>query len=154
MENLLEILKGKTVVLGIGNTLKGDDAAGSLLIEKIKKFSNFLCINCEEVPENYTGDIISEKPDTLLIIDAVNIGSEPGDIFILKPEQLQDDCSDAHRVPLKVLILYLKNYIEPDIYILGIQPKLIGFSEKISEEVSGSISILEKMFKDISELKN
>ncbi|MCK4967151.1 hydrogenase 3 maturation endopeptidase HyCI [bacterium] len=153
-ENLLEILKGKTVVLGIGNVLKGDDAVGSLLIENIRKLPNFLCINGEEVPENYTGDIISEKPDTLLIVDAINIGSEPGDIFILKPEQLQDDCSDAHHVPLKVLILYLKNYIDADIYILGIQPKLISFSEQISEEVSDSISTLEKIFKDISKLKN
>ena len=153
-ENLLNILKGKTVVFGVGNVLKGDDGAGPVLTEKIRRLPNFLCINGEEIPENYTGDIILEKPDTLLIIDAINIGSEPGDVFILRPEQLKDDCSDAHHIPLKVLILYLQNYIESDIYILGIQPKPLSYSEQLSEEVSESISALEKIFKDISELKN
>lgn len=151
-EELRKIIKGKTVILGIGNLSKGDDAAGSLLIERIKKYSGFTYINCEEIPESYTGDIIKEKPDTLIIIDSVNVSSEPGDIFILNPEQLQDSCLNAHRIPLKVLILYLSNYITADIYIIGIQPKVVTLTNVVSEEVLKSVSILEKIFKDLSEL--
>ena len=153
-ERLKEILNGKTVILGIGNRMKGDDAVGSLFAEKIKELPNFYCINGEDVPENYTGDIILENPDTLLIVDSINIQSEAGDVFILKPEQLSNECTDAHRIPLKVLIKYIRNYTKTDVYILGIQPKFLNIANQISEEVSSSLSILEKIFKDLSELKN
>ena len=151
-EDLKKIIKGKTVILGIGNPLRGDDAAGAELADRLK--NNFDCINGEEVPENYTQDIISKKPDTLIIIDVINIMGKPGDIILLKPEQLRDECFNSHHVPIKVLVSYLKNFIKDNIYIIGIQPKLMQYGSEISKEVSESIDILEKIFSDISELKN
>lgn len=151
-EDLQKILKGKTVILGIGNPLRGDDAAGTELAERLRNC--FDCINGEEVPENYTQEIIAKNPDTLIIIDVVDIRGEPGDIVLLKPEQLKDECFDSHRVPIKVLITYLRNFIKDNIYILGIQPKLLHYGSILSKEVSESVNILEKIFSDLSELKN
>jgi len=152
--DLKKILNGKVVILGIGNPLKGDDAVGTELVDRIKNLSNFDCIKCEIHPENYTQEIISKKPDTLIIIDAVSINGNPGDVVLLEPKQLKDECFDSHRIPVSILIKYLKNYIKDNIYILGIQPKIISYGNYLSKEVSESIDILEKIFIDISKLKN
>jgi hydrogenase 3 maturation protease len=152
--DLKEILKGKIVIIGIGNPMRGDDAVGNELVERIMNTVKFDCIKCEEVPEDYTADIISKNPDTLLIIDAINLNQNPGDIIILKPEQLKDECFDAHRIPISVFVKYLKNFVKNNVYILGIQPKNISYNSFLSEEVSESIEMLEKLFNDISELKN
>ena len=122
------------------------------LNQKLK--NKFDCINCEEIPENYTRDIISKNPDTLIIFDVIDIKGEPGDIILLEPENLNDKCFDSHHVPIKVLITYLKNFIKDNIYIIGIQPKHLDFNSKLSEEVSESVNLLEKIFSSISELKN
>ena len=40
---LKEIFKGKIVIVGVGNTLRGDDGFGPMLIEKLKKnFYSFI----------------------------------------------------------------------------------------------------------------
>ena len=152
--DLKKILKGKIAILGIGNPFKGDDAVGTVLVERIDNLNNFDCINCGMSPENYTQEIISKNPDTLIIIDAVNINGKPGDVVLLKPEKLKDECFDSHRIPISVLIKYLKNYIKDNIYVLGIQPKIISYGTHLSKEVSESIDILQKIFTDVSKLKN
>ena len=152
--DLKKILNGKVVILGIGNPLKGDDAVGAELVDRIENLNNLDCIKCEIHPENYTREIISKNPDTLIIVDAVNINGNPGDVVLLESEQLNDECLDAHRIPLSVLIKYLKNYIKDNIYILGIQPKIISYGSNLSKEILESIDVLEKIFLDISKLKN
>ncbi len=151
---LEKILKGKVVILGIGNPFKGDDAVGIAFVDKIENLNNFDCINTGLFPENYTGEIISKKPDTLLIVDAVNINGNPGDVALLQPEQLNDKNFDSHRTSISLFVKYLKNFIDDNIYILGIQPKIISFGNQLSEEVKESINNLEKIFTDISKLNN
>lgn len=152
--DLKKLLQGKIVIIGIGNPLRGDDAAGNELVKRIMNIVGFDCLQCEEVPENFTADIILRNPDTLLIIDAINLKHNAGDVTLLKPEQLRDECFDAHRIPLSVFVKYLKNFVKNDVYILGIQPKNISYTNLLSEEVSESIQMLEKLFTDISEQKN
>jgi len=153
-DDLEKILKGKIVILGIGNPVKGDDAAGMIFVEKIERLDRFECIKGGLFPENYTGEIILKKPDTLIIIDAINMNGSPGDIVLLKPEQLKDESFASHGTPISVLIKYLSNFIKDNIYILGIQPKVVNVGNQLSKEVLESVDTLEKIFTDISKLNN
>ncbi len=153
-DDLEKILKGKIVILGLGNPLKGDDAAGMIFVEKIEGLDKFECVKGGLFPENYTGEVISKKPDTLIIIDAININGSPGDIVLLKPEQLKDESFASHGTPISVLIKYLSNFIKDNIYIIGIQPKVVSFGNQLSVEVSESVDMLEEIFTDISKLNN
>ncbi|MCS7180956.1 MAG: hydrogenase maturation protease, partial [bacterium] len=85
---LKKIKKGeKIVILGIGNRLKGDDAVGSIIAEKLRKKiknKNILVIDAESKPENYIGVIKKFSPSLILIIDTMDIGSFPGDFRIFK----------------------------------------------------------------------
>jgi len=78
------IFRGKTVIVGIGNIMKGDDGAGPSVIEKIQGKVKALCIDAGTAPENYLGKIIKENPDTVLFVDAADINCLPGEYTLLE----------------------------------------------------------------------
>ncbi len=71
-EQLNKLRGSKTVLVGIGNTLKGDDGAGPLLCQELTGKICAELINADTVPENYIQPIIHKKPQSLIIIDAVD----------------------------------------------------------------------------------
>ena len=55
---LARILKGKVVIVGVGNVLRGDDGLGPLFVEGLKSKVAAPCINAGNAFENYLGVII------------------------------------------------------------------------------------------------
>ncbi len=140
-------LKGKVLILGIGNTLRGDDGAGSLLASRIKDKVGFLVFDSGTTPENYLGKIVREKPDTVIIIDAVDFGGAPGEFRILEAGEVRTvNLFSTHNASISLSINYLKSNLQADILILIIQPKSITFTDKLSPEIAKSIDILEDWF--------
>jgi len=139
------IINGKTVFLGIGNILRGDDGFGPILVEKLKGRINAVCINAENTPENYIGKIVKENPDTIIIIDAVHINLEPGQFEIINPLHLLNTGFSTHDISLVKLIKYLKLEINSKIYLLGIQPGSLRLGDGLSENVKNALRLLESM---------
>ena len=115
----------------IGNIDGGDDGVGPYIAEHLKQ--DFNVIDCGTIPENYTSVVKKEKPDNLIIIDAVEMGLEPGSIRIVPEEKIGVMHISTHGIPLSVLIGYLKNYVK-NIILIGVQPK----------DMSGEISKIVK----------
>lgn len=144
--NFQNILKGKIVVIGIGNILRGDDAFGPLFIERIKdRVEDIVCIDAGSAPENYTGKIAKLKPDTLLIVDAVHLGLKPGEYEILNKEDLDKSGFSTHNLSPSVFIGYLEEKLKANIYILGIQPATTSFGEKISASIEKTLEELSNL---------
>ena len=147
LAHLASHLKGKVVILGIGNNLKSDDGIGSILARRIQGKVPYLVYDSGSSPENYLGKIIREKPDTLLLIDAVDFSAAPGDFNILEGEELQtQNMFFTHNASLSLVINYLKNNLKVDIIILIIQPKTLVFGDCLSQEVSATLGHLEDWF--------
>jgi hydrogenase 3 maturation protease len=148
---LEEILQGKVVLFGIGNTLRGDDALGPLLVEQLKDKVNAICINAEGSPENYLGKAIKENPDTLLMIDAVHMNLSPGEYRVLVPEELEDTVFSTHDIPLTMLTEYLRSETKMDIYILGVEPQHLELGHDISPKIRQTIELLkEKIIRSLT----
>ena len=146
-EHFKSHLKNKVIILGIGNTLRSDDGAGSILASRIKDKVHFLVFDSGSCPENYFGKIIKEKPDSIVIIDAVDFGGSPGEFKILEAGEIKVvNLFSTHNASISLAISYLQTNLKADIIILIIQPKSIIFGEKLSPEVAKSISILEDWF--------
>jgi hydrogenase 3 maturation protease len=141
-------LKGKVVILGIGNTLRSDDGAGSILASRLKSRAlGFKVFDAGSTPENYLGKIIREAPDTVVIIDAFDFGSKPGDFKELAQPDFQTvNLFSTHNTSLSLVINYLQSNFKTDIIILMIQPKTIIFGEKLSPEVGEALDRLEDWF--------
>ncbi|WP_175059332.1 hydrogenase maturation peptidase HycI [Thermococcus sp. 2319x1] len=153
-----EFLKGakKVVVCGIGNDLRGDDAFGVYVVEMLKeRVSNpkVVFLNCGEMPESYTGKIIRENPTHVIFIDAVHFEGKPGEIALADPEGTLGEAFSTHRMPLKLLVSYLKEHINAKFILIGAQPKQTGLFVEMSEELKESaerlVGILERILAEI-----
>ncbi|MCX6112667.1 MAG: hydrogenase maturation protease, partial [Proteobacteria bacterium] len=108
----------KITVLGVGSELRADDGAGLLIAENlIKKCGQDKCdlnsklqvIYGATAPENFTGDIRRFAPTHLILLDSAHMGLEPGDVKIIKKEDISGITFSTHVLPLSVIINYLTN---------------------------------------------
>ena len=79
-ESLRGLLHGRVLLLGIGNRLRSDDAAGPLLADRLSGRVNAEVIDAGDVPENYIGPIRKLGPEVVLALDAVRSGRRPGQV--------------------------------------------------------------------------
>ncbi|MEE8637644.1 MAG: hydrogenase maturation peptidase HycI [Candidatus Margulisiibacteriota bacterium] len=128
--------------------MKQDDGAGPHFVRKFKIQNSKLKNNVElldagTVPENFTGKIKQIRPDTLVIVDAVDFGGEAGSIKVIEAEQIASQSLSTHNVSLKTFVDFLKTDL-PDLEVLvvGIQPKEAGFGEGLSPEVEKAVDEL------------
>ena len=135
LEELFQNAK-RIVICGIGNEVRGDDAFGVLVAERLKelvKNSEVLVINCGEVPENYTSKIAGFGPDLVVFVDAVNFNGEVGEFIIVAPEGTLGEAVSTHGLPLKFVTRYMKTFIKADFVLIGCQPGSTGLFEEPSE---------------------
>ena len=149
MENIFKnIFKGKVVIVGIGNILRGDDGFGPALIKEIKDSQKITCLDAGSAPENYTGKIIKEKPDTILIVDAVHLGRNAGEYDILKSSEIIKSGFTTHDLSPRMFLDYLEKETNANIYLLGIQPQNISLGEKMSTPVKKTLEDLTNLIKE------
>jgi len=150
--DLRSILRGKVVIVGIGNIMKGDDAFGPALLDRLAGKVKAVLINAGVSPENYTGKIAKEKPDCILLVDAADLGRKPGEWAILKRDEILKSGFTTHDMSPAIFIDYMKERTGADIYLLGVQPKNISFGDKMSHDVSKTLEAISELIK--SEVKN
>ncbi|MDP6686316.1 MAG: hydrogenase 3 maturation endopeptidase HyCI [Candidatus Omnitrophota bacterium] len=152
MLTLKDTLKGKVIVLCLGNLDRGDDGVGPYIAAQIKDKVPYKIIDAGVTPENYTGVIRRLDPDTIVIIDAVQFEGKPGDVKIFLSDELRSGKISTHDVSPKLLIEYLTSSMKAKIYILGIKPKTNKIGEGLSKEALSAVEKIEKMF--VSDAKN
>ncbi|MDD5255420.1 MAG: hydrogenase 3 maturation endopeptidase HyCI [Candidatus Omnitrophica bacterium] len=149
LDHLAAHLSGKVIILGIGNSLRSDDGAGSLLAQRLSGTLAYTVYDSGPTPENYLGKIIREKPDNIVIIDSADFGGKPGEFRVVEGDSFQtDNLFFTHNTSLTVVINYLKNSLKADIIILIIQPKSVNFSDELSADVSDTLKYLEGWFRE------
>ena len=154
LDHLKLHLVGKVVIVGMGNTLRNDDGVGSIIASHIKDKVPYLVYDTGPTPENYLGKIIKDKPDNIVIIDAVDFGGKPGEFRIVEGEDIKTvNLFSTHNASISLTINYLQSNLKVDIIILIIQPKNIGFGDILSPEIKETINILESWFYDTAKEK-
>lgn len=137
--------RARVLVLGCGNVLFGDDGFGPAVVEWLEN-------NCKErIPDDvcvldagtgvrtilFTLTLSDRKPAKLIIVDAVDIGKTPGDVFALGIDDLPfrkiDDFS-MHQLPTSNLLKELQQMCEVDVRIVACQV------ERIPNEISSGLS--------------
>ena len=151
LEELFQNAK-RVVICGIGNDVRGDDAFGVLVAERLKESlsnPNVLVLNCGEVPENYTGKIAEFNPDLVVFVDAVAFGGEVGEYIIADPEGTLGEAVSTHGLPLKVVTQFMKTRIESDFILIGCQPGSTGLFQESSELIKKRAERLAELLASI-----
>jgi hydrogenase 3 maturation protease len=116
--------------VGIGNPLRGDDGVGSCIAQLLAADlalrdappARATVIDAEEVPESYLGPIVATRPDTILLLDAAELGAAPGTVALIEADALDDRAVVTHRTPLGPLATFLHHRTGAPVLLLGIQP--------------------------------
>lgn len=138
--------EARTVVLGVGSPLMGDDGLGIAVVEMIR----------ERQPDDPAIALLDggtwgmsvlpliEAADRLLIIDAIKSGAEPGTLVRLEddeiPRHLRQKLS-PHQIELgEVLaVAHLRSMFPAEAVAIGIEPARIELHEGLSEEVGATV---------------
>lgn len=127
----------KVAILGIGSKIRGDDAVGLEVVEQLEErlLKDVLLLKTETVPESFTGVLREFEPTHVLMIDAAHLDGSPGEARIIPTQMIRDVCISTHKLPLTILVNYLKGTLGSKAALIGIQPQSIAFGTEITPEL-------------------
>jgi hydrogenase maturation protease len=146
----------KVMVAGVGNIFLADDGFG---VEVARRLSGETFPPEVEVADygirgTHLAFQLLEGYDTLVLIDAVNRGDQPGTIFVIEPDlenEPVNPATDAHSMnPEAVLstLAALGGRVRR-VLVVGCEPaelvERIGLSEVVSRAVDEAVSVVRKL---------
>ncbi|MCK4504268.1 MAG: hydrogenase maturation protease [Candidatus Aegiribacteria sp.] len=135
-EKIQELLKGRIVYMGMGNILRGDDGIGSKLVEELRK-KGAEVVDAGTVPENYVGPVKRLEPDTIVMIDAVHLGSEPGSVELLERDEILENSGfSTHSLSPVLVMERLESETGATVFMLAIQPGTLELGAPMSPAVN------------------
>jgi hydrogenase 3 maturation protease len=141
-EKIRELLKGRIVYMGMGNILRGDDGIGSKLVEELRK-KGAEVVDAGTVPENYVGPVKRLEPDTIVMIDAVHLGSEPGSVELLKRDEILENSGfSTHSLSPVLVMERLESETGASVFMLAIQPGTLKLGAPLSPPVNRLLTTL------------
>lgn len=138
-------LDKNTVIMGVGNLLRGDDGIGVYVAEQLIDLGFNGVFNCREVPENYLVKVCKKNPKKVLIIDAADIGGDAGELIFLTGESFHQGIS-THTAGIDVISEYIKKTCGADVFVAAVQPSC--FEGEFSLEVLNTGKKLVSILKD------
>jgi hydrogenase 3 maturation protease len=139
-----------TIVLGIGNRLGGDDAAGACVVDMLNQrrhrakaplLTKIMAIDAGTAPESYTSVIRQHQPQLLILVDAADMGLPTGALRTITPEKISILSFSTHHMPLSMFISYVKEFCGK-VLLVGVQPEQTETGRSISKVVRKSVKKL------------
>jgi len=148
---------GGTIVLGIGNRLGGDDAAGVYVVDMLNQRRHrakallpaeiipiVIGIDAGTAPESYTSVIRRHRPDLLVLVDAADMGLSPGALRTITPEKISVLSFSTHSMPLSMFISYVEEFCGK-VLLVGVQPEQTETGGRVSKAVRQSVKKLAEV---------
>ena len=144
------------LILTVGNSMMGDDGAGPLLADLLLKnpLPGWEVEDGGSTPENATHRIAARAPRRVVLVDAADMGLEPGEVRRVPPSALADMfIMSTHDLPLQFVMERLAETV-PQVEFIGIQPDLVAFCYPMSERVRQAVERLYATLKNDPTLDN
>ncbi len=135
-------MNNRITLLGLGNILLQDEGIGVHAVNAIKERYAF-SPGVEIIDGGTMGlDLLPFFEDSakVLIIDAVDFGKPPGTVGIIEGDKIPSALSSklsVHHIGLSDVLFAakLKNETQPEVCLVGIQPKSLDVGLDITEEI-------------------
>jgi len=138
----------RTVVLGLGNVLHGDDGAGAQAINRLREDAR-IPLDASLVEGGTLGlELLPYVWDAsrLIVIDAVDVGQAPGTVVRMEGEELHSlpGNGNAHQLGVSDLLVALRvlGGKQPDVVLLGVQPANTDWNTELSPAVAAAMDSL------------
>ena len=143
----------KTIVLGLGNTLLGDDGVGIYALKQLE--DNWQGYKSVEFVDggtlSFTLTDVLYDADNLIVIDAAQLSASPGNVKVFTNEDMDTfvrngKCSSVHEVSLSELMdmARLLDTLPVKRALIGVQPEIVDWAEQPTESVKNAIPLICK----------
>ncbi|OKY78014.1 MAG: NiFe-hydrogenase maturation factor [Candidatus Methanohalarchaeum thermophilum] len=157
LENTLkEELGGKrSLIMGIGNPERGDDAIGTKTAKSLKcELNNISVLDCRTNPENYLLEARSLEPEKVIYINAVRNGAPSGKLFFKELDLNQDNQFSTHKIALGSISNILSGLLsgkigKKDFHLLGIE---IADTFQMTKKVEKRVRDLTNVFSYVDQV--
>jgi hydrogenase maturation protease HycI len=133
----------RVAVLGIGQELRGDDAAGVYAARALERLisacDHLLVLVAGPAPENFTGVLRRFGPDLVLLLDAAQMDAPPATVAWLAWQAADGISASTHTLPLSILATFLTTDLGCRVTLLGIQPTTISLNAPLSPAIRQTI---------------
>ncbi len=131
----------RLTVMGIGQEMFGDDAAGVEVARRLRPLSGdyLQVIEACYVPENFTGAVRRYAPDVVLFVDAAHMGAEPGAVRWLDWRDVTGFSASSHTGPLSSLAKFMSVTMDCEVRIVGIEPADLTMNAPLSAVVEAAV---------------
>jgi hydrogenase maturation protease len=147
-------MSAQVMIAGIGNIFLGDDGFGVEVASRLttRRLPDGVVVADIGVRALHLAFALLDKPDLLLVVDAVDRGEPPGTLFVIEP-RLDGDTpavADAHSMSLQTVIAALRGLggEVPPLLLVGCQPEFVGermgLSPAVQEAVAGAVALVER----------
>lgn len=134
-ERIAGLVAGRrTMVVGVGNRLRGDDALGPLVAEGLAAEFAGRVIDAGPVPENYLGVLLESAPELVLFVDTADHGAAPGRWCVVPAGALARRGGSTHTASLQLLAQILEAHGIRS-WLIGVQPRQLEFGAGVSAAV-------------------
>ena len=138
----------KTIVLGLGNTLLGDDGVGIRAVERLQRdwqgHNDIQFVDGGTLSFTLT-DVLADS-ENLIVIDAAQLNAPAGTVSVFIDEDMDHfvrsgKCSSVHEVSLAELMdmVRLTGDLPTRRALIGIQPEKVDWSEEVTPVVAASM---------------
>ncbi len=138
-------------MLGVGSSLRSDDAVGLRAAARVAALDlpGVIAVEGGSAPENATAEIRRLSPDTVIIVDAADMGEQPGAIRLIDPASASGVSFGTHGLSLAVLAGYLEAEIGCTVILVGIQPAGVEYGEGLSQAAEQAADHLARVLAEL-----
>ncbi len=152
VEHLDEIVTDSTAIICVGNDICGDDALGAVVAKRLKDAEvPWDVYDTRGVPESFLMKIISRKPDSVVVVDALHFGATVGTVDLFEPSQITGQGPSTHG-PAPIAFLDMLQMMHPcRRWVLGVQPEKVDFGTEMCSQVADAAEMIVRAFLTLAE---
>jgi hydrogenase maturation protease len=150
-DDLRRRLTARVCLVGIGNPDRGDDGFGARLAEAVRTLGYPDVIVAEGTPERYMTQLSRGDFQTVLFLDAVEMGAAPGGVVLLEGREIvaRYPQVSTHKLSLGALARLIETEGSTRVFLLGVQPQSVDNASGLSESVQTTLEVLRDLLAEV-----
>jgi hydrogenase maturation protease len=148
--------RSPTLVIGVGNEWRGDDAAGLLVARQLRSHVQTSCAVLEHDGEGAALMESWNRWDTVIIVDAVHSGAEPGAVYRFDaisqplPSKIRHGSTHSFSLGEAIELGRALNQLPRHMVVYAIEGQSFEAGDRLSSQVEGVISaVAERILREI-----
>ena len=148
-ERLVAVMAPSTAIVCVGNTMRGDDAAGPEVARRLAGCVPWAVYNTQTAPESFLMKIARGEPESVILIDAIAFDAPPGSVELFAPDDLSGQGPSTHG-PAPLMFLEALAMVHPcRCAVLGIRPACTNLGAPMSEPVVAAVDRVVEAFDEL-----